>query len=61
MALVTWRTGAGAIAAKASNESTMILAFPLWIGYVAMIPSLLLTVFAALHKARTAWKKAGDE
>jgi len=61
MALVTWRTGAGAIAAKASNESTMILAFPLWIGYVAMIPGLLLTVFAALHTARSAWKKAGDE
>ena len=61
MALVTWRTGAGAIAAKASNESTMILGFPLWIGYLAMIPGLLLTVFAALHTARTAWKKGGHE
>lgn len=61
MALVTWRTCAGAIAAKASNESTMILAFPLWIGYVAMIPGLFLTVFAALHTARSAWKQAGDE
>ena len=58
MALITWRTCAGAIAAKASNESTMILGFPLWIGYVAMIPGLLLTVFAALHTARTAWKKS---
>jgi hypothetical protein len=36
----------------------MILGFPLWIGYVAMIPGLLLTVFAALHTARTAWKKS---
>jgi TRAP-type C4-dicarboxylate transport system permease small subunit len=61
MALVTWRTGAGAIAAKASNESTMILGFPLWIGYVAMIPGLLLTVFAALRTARAAWMQAGDD
>ena len=61
MALVTWRTGAGAVAVKASNESTMILGFPLWIGYVAMIPGLLLTVFAALQTARTAWIQAGDE
>jgi TRAP-type C4-dicarboxylate transport system permease small subunit len=58
MALVTWRTWAGAISVKASNESTMILGFPLWIGYVAMIPGLLLTVFAALQTARTAWKKS---
>ena len=61
MVLVTWRTCAGAIAVKASNESTMILGFPLWIGYVAMIPGLLLTVFAALQSACIAWKKAGNE
>ncbi len=58
MAMVAWRTCAGAIAVKASNESTMILGFPLWIGYVAMIPGLLLTVFAALQTARTAWKES---
>ncbi len=58
MALVTWRTCAGAIAVKASNESTMILGFPLWIGYAAMIPGLLLTVFAALHTARNAWTQS---
>ena len=61
MALVTWRTGAGAIAVKASNESTMILGFPLWIGYLAMIPGLLLTVFAALHTARSKWREAGHD
>jgi TRAP-type C4-dicarboxylate transport system permease small subunit len=56
MALVTWRTGAGALAAKASHESTMILGFPLWIGYTAMLPGLLLTAITALHGARTAWR-----
>ena len=61
MALVTWRTGAGAVAVKASNESTMILGFPLWIGYAAMIPGLILTVLTALQTARAAWKAAGHE
>ena len=61
MALVAWRTCAGAIAAKVSNESTMILGFPLWIGYAAMIPGLILTVLAALQTARVAWKEAGHE
>ena len=61
MALVTWRTGAGAIAAKASNESTMILGFPLWIGYLAMLPGLALTVFSALHIARRAWAESRGE
>jgi TRAP-type C4-dicarboxylate transport system permease small subunit len=36
----------------------MILGFPLWIGYVAMIPGLLLTAFAALQTALTAWKES---
>ena len=58
MMLVTWRTCAGAISVKASNESTMILGFPLWIGYAAMIPGLLLAGFAALQMARTAWKES---
>lgn len=61
MALTTWRTGAGAVAAHASHESTMILGFPLWIGYLAMIPGLLLSVFAALKSARTAWQQAGRD
>jgi len=61
MALVAWRTGAGAVAAKASHESTMILGFPLWIGYAAMVPGLVLTVAAALQSARVAWVEAGRE
>ena len=61
MTLVAWRTCAGAIAVKASHESTMILGFPLWIGYAAMIPGLVLTVVAALQTARVAWREAGRE
>lgn len=58
MLLVCWRTGAGAVAAKASGETTMILGFPLWIAYATMIPGLLLTGLAAVQTARVAWKEA---
>jgi TRAP-type C4-dicarboxylate transport system permease small subunit len=61
MAVVAWRTCAGAIAVHASHESTMILGFPLWIGYAAMVPGLVLTAIAALQTARVAWKEAGHE
>ncbi len=61
MALVTWRTAIGLLSTKASGESTMILGFPLWIGYAVMIPGLLLTVVAALSSARTAWREANRE
>ena len=61
MALLAWRTWAGAVAARASQESTMILGFPLWIGYTAMIPGLVLTAFAALRSMRLAWREAQRE
>ena len=58
IAVLTWRTSIGASDAYASHESTMILGFPLWIGYAAMIPGLLLTMLSAVHTARVAWKEA---
>ena len=58
IAVLTWRTWIGASDAHASHESTMILGFPLWIGYAAMIPGLLLTMLSAVHTARVAWKEA---
>lgn len=61
MAVVSWRTAAGAIVIKAAGETTMILGFPIWIGYAAMIPGLVLTAFAALASAARAWKDGRDE
>lgn len=53
MALAAWRTGAGAIAMKASNEASMIMGLPVWYAYALMTPALALTVAAALC---TAWR-----
>jgi TRAP-type C4-dicarboxylate transport system permease small subunit len=61
MALVAWRAGAGALAAKASGEVTMIRGFPLWISYLLMTPGLALTSLVALDVSWRRWKESTDE
>jgi TRAP-type C4-dicarboxylate transport system permease small subunit len=58
MALVAWRTAVGALSIKTAGETTMILGFPIWIGYAVMTPGLILTVVTALHSAVRAWKES---
>ena len=56
MALVAWRTGAGAIAMKAGGETSMIMSLPLWYAYAAMAPAFALTSVAGLYTAWDHWK-----
>lgn len=56
MLLVAWRTGVGALAVKASGETSMIMGFPSWIGYAFMAPGFALTALAALYTAYVAWR-----
>ncbi len=55
MALAAWRTGAGAVAMKASNETSMIMGLPVWYAYALMTPAFALTALAALDTARRDW------
>jgi TRAP-type C4-dicarboxylate transport system permease small subunit len=51
MALMTWRTTLGGLNAWTTQSGTMMLGFPEWIVYSAMVPPLALTVVIALHQA----------
>jgi TRAP-type C4-dicarboxylate transport system permease small subunit len=51
MALMTWRTTLGGMNAWTSNSGTMMLNFPEWMIYSAMVPPLALTAIIALHQA----------
>jgi TRAP-type C4-dicarboxylate transport system permease small subunit len=51
MALLGWRTGAGAIDAYASGETSMLMELPTWIGYASMVPSFALASLAAIYVA----------
>jgi hypothetical protein len=58
MALLAWRTTAGMLTVKAAGEVSMIVGFPIWIGYAAIVPSLALAALIGLATAIESWKVA---
>ncbi len=42
MALVAWRVAVGCVDIKANQETSMLMALPLWIPYMLMVPGLVL-------------------
>ncbi len=51
MLLLAWRTAIGGLSAWRSRSGTMMLGFPEWIVYAAIVPPLLLTAGIALAQA----------
>jgi TRAP-type C4-dicarboxylate transport system permease small subunit len=51
MALMTWRTAVGGASAWATQAGTMMIGFPEWIIYAAMLPPLALCVAIGLAQA----------
>lgn len=58
MALLTWRTSLGGLNAWSSQAGSMMLGFPDWIVYCAMVPPLLLTGLIALLQALGGFDRA---
>ncbi len=48
MLLLAWRTGVGGISAFKANSTSMMLGFPEWVVYAAMVPPMVLTAVIAL-------------
>ena len=51
MALLTWRTMIGGVNAWKSGSGTMLIGFPEWVIYLAMVPPLALTAVIAFVQA----------
>lgn len=47
---LAWRTAIGGMSSYASQTTTMMLGFPEWITYLAMVPPFLLTGVIALYQ-----------
>lgn len=58
LALMAWRTGMGALSAFKSQSGTMMIGFPEWIIYSAMLPPLTLCVAIGLAQALFGFKRA---
>ena len=52
-ALLAWRTTLGGLNAYSSQSGTMMLGFPEWVVYAAMVPPFILTTLIALYQAAT--------
>jgi TRAP-type C4-dicarboxylate transport system permease small subunit len=61
MALMTWRTTLGGLNAWTTQSGTMMLGFPEWVVYCAMVPPLALTVVIALQQAVYGFAKDPQE
>src|SRR5262245_87445 len=48
---VGWRAGVGAIGMRQTGESSMLLGFPVWVGYLGMLPGLLAAGIVALAQS----------
>jgi TRAP-type C4-dicarboxylate transport system permease small subunit len=51
LGILAWRTALGGLSAYRSNSGTMMLGFPEWIVYGAIVPGLALTAIIALVQA----------
>lgn len=51
MLVLAWRTTIGGLNAYDSQTTTMMLGFPEWVVYAAMVPPLFLTGLIALYQA----------
>lgn len=52
-AVLAWRTTLGGLNAFKTQSGTMMLGFPEWVVYVAMVPPFILTTVIALYQAAT--------
>jgi TRAP-type C4-dicarboxylate transport system permease small subunit len=61
MAVLAWRTTLGGISAFNSNSGTMMLGFPEWMVYSAIVPGLALTAVIAFAQALHGFAKEDNE
>jgi len=61
MALLAWRASLGGLNAWTSNSGTMMIGFPEWIVYAAMVPPLALTAVIGVWQAARGFGPRADE
>jgi TRAP-type C4-dicarboxylate transport system permease small subunit len=61
MALLAWRTSIGGVNAWKSGAGTMLIGFPEWVIYSAMLPPLALTAVIAMSQAVRGFPPPAEE
>jgi TRAP-type C4-dicarboxylate transport system permease small subunit len=60
LALLAWRSGIGGLSAWKANSTSMMLGFPEWIVYAAMVPPLVLTAVIGLWQAARGFPEVAE-
>lgn len=60
-ALLAWRSTLGGLNALSTQSGTMMLGFPEWVVYAAMVPPFVLTAVIALHQMLFGFGTAAGE
>ena len=55
--LLSWRTGAGAVAVREAGETSMIISLPMWWAYAALAPGLAVAGVIAFVQALLLFSK----
>jgi TRAP-type C4-dicarboxylate transport system permease small subunit len=61
MALLAWRAAVGGLSSWNSHSTTMMLGFPEWIVYAAMVPPMILTAVIGIWQARFGFTEEVNE
>jgi nucleoside-diphosphate-sugar epimerase len=59
-ALIAWRTAVSAISINEAGETSMILAWPVWMVVAAIVPSFVLLAAAGFYNTVIHWKSASS-
>ena len=60
LALICWRVGAGGLQAHENQETSMLMAIPIWIPYVLMLPGLATAAIVGLVQIIDHLRDAGQ-
>ena len=60
MALVAWRLVAGGLAARDSQETSVLMGFPIWVAYLLMVPGVALAAVIGVYHTAWHWFVQGD-
>ncbi len=58
-ALIAWRAWAGAMAVREAGETSAVLALPVWIAQVLMVPGFALLALAGFYMCAHTWARRG--
>ncbi len=59
-ALISWRAWVGAMSIKEAGETSAILALPVWVAQVLMVPSFVLLALAGFYMCAHTWIHRGS-